>query len=249
MSARRKRIADVGTIAPPPVPMADYTAIAGSSQQPLPPSSIAVIFQNLPKTGNGSPGPNFLQQLFAEVISHEVTEPTGSSSIEDTLLVNYKVITAVVDAGVSVLLREDPFAPQNLTEQASNSLLVLRLTIKETPHVLFRPPPESTTEPGQPLLYLWLLSKLLPLLGHRLAESLVQELLETIYAIFYAAANLPKEWKSVTVMVGYFRSCVNCNHFSLPFSFSFFPFLALLRLGEYVFIKTIIKLETNLRKL
>jgi len=242
MSTRRKRIAAIGTMAPPPVSIADYATVAGSSQQPLPPSSIAVIFQNLPKTGNGSPGPNFLQQLFAEVISHGVTDPTGSSSIEDTLLVNYKVITAVVDAGVSVLLREDPFAPQNLTEQASNSLLVLRLTIKETPHVLFRPPPpESTTESGQPLLYLWLLSKLLPLLGHRPAESLVQELFETIYAVFYAAANLPKEWKSVMVMVGYFRSCVNCNLFSLPFSFSFFPFLALPRLGEYVFINIIIK--------
>ncbi|RPA97874.1 hypothetical protein L873DRAFT_1828879 [Choiromyces venosus 120613-1] len=209
MSARRRRIAAVGTMAPPPVPIADYTAIPGSSQQPLPPSSIAVIFQNLPKTGNGSPGPDFLQQLFAEVISHEVTEPTGSSTLEDTLLVNYKVITAVVDAGVSVLLREDPFAPtQNLTEQASNSLLVLRLTIKETPEVLFRPPPESTSESEQPLLYLWLLSKLLPLLGHRTSESLVQELLETIYAIFDAAANLPQEWKSVVVMVGYFRSCL-----------------------------------------
>ncbi|CUS11697.1 unnamed protein product [Tuber aestivum] len=201
MSARRKRIAAIGAMAPPPVPIADYIAAAGGSQQPLPPSSIAVIFQNLPRTGNGSPGPDFLQQLFAEVISHEVTDPTGSSSLEDTLLVNYKVITAVVDAGVSVLLREDPFAPtQNLTEQASNSLLVLRLTIKETPLVLFRPPPDSTTESEQPLLYLWLLSKLLPLLGHRPAEPLVQELLETIYAIFYAAASLPREWKSVMVM-------------------------------------------------
>lgn len=210
MSARRKRISAVGSMAPPPLPAAEH---ASGSQQPPPPSSIAVIFQNLPKTGNGSPGPDFLQQLVAEVISNGVAEPTGSSTLEDTLLVNYKVVTAVVDAGVSVLLRDDPFAStNNLTEQASNSLLVLRLTIKETPQVLFRTPPEPG-EAGQPLLYLWLFSKLFPLLGHKSADSLVQEILETIKAVFVAAAKLPEAWIHLMTLVRYCRSCVNCTLF------------------------------------
>lgn len=184
-----------------------------------PPSSVAVIVQNL-KTGDGSArlvDRDIFQQLLAEVLGPG-GDPTDTAGFEDNLIVNYRVVEVVVDAGLSILLQDDPFAStKDLLLQASNSLLVVRLTIQRSPKVLFYPPPaESGAEAGRPVHFFWLLARLFPLLGHGVAETLVGDLLETIEALFVAAARTPEAWKYLKAGMGYCRNCVNCTPFLVP---------------------------------
>lgn len=218
MSVRRKAIAAAaGSMPPPPPPLLQLPATQHVDYLP-PPSSVAVIVQNL-KTGNGSArlvDRDIFQQLLAEVLGPDGGDPTDTAGFEDNMSVNYKVVEVVMDAGLSILLQEDPFASaEGLLLQAGNSLLVVRLTIQRSPQVLFcQPPVESGAEANRPVLFLWLLPRLFPLLGHRATKTLVGDLLETIEALFVAAARIPEAWKYLKTVMGYCRSCVNCKPFS-----------------------------------
>lgn len=217
MSVRRRAIA----AAAGPMPQLQLLPISQQADQIPPPSSVAVIVQNLSKAGDASTGivdRDIFQQLLAEVLGPDGADPSDTAWFEDNIGVNYKVVEVVMDAGISILLQEDPFASTNdLLLQATNSLLVVRLTIQRSPQVLFCPPPaEHTTEANRPVLFLWLLPRLLPLLGHRIADTLKQELLETIEALFVAAARTPDAWKYLTTAMRYCRSCVNCTLFLTP---------------------------------
>lgn len=214
MSVRRKALAAVAGSMPPPPPL--QLPVSQHGDQLPPPSSVAVIVQNLSKGGDGSArlvDRDIFQQLLAEVMGTD-GDPSDAW-FEDNVGVNYKVVEVVMEAGISVLLQEDPFASTNdLLLQATNSLLVVRLTIQRSPQVLFcLPPAEHTAEANRPILFLWLLPRLFPLLGHKAAESLKLELLETIEALFVAAAKTPNAWKYLTTVMGYCRSCVNCTPF------------------------------------
>ncbi|KAL7276740.1 serine/threonine-protein kinase M1 [Rhizina undulata] len=207
MTGRRKGKDATGIMAPPSIPRR-------MQQLPPPPSSIAVIL-NLQKAADPTQrlsDRDVFQQLLAEILGPEGGEPGSSVGLEDDLAVNYKLIQVVTSAGLSILLQDDPFASSNeLIHQASNSLIVVKLTIQRTPQVLFCPPPvDDSSQTDQSVLYLWLLSRLLPLLGHRAAERLVEELLETLEAVFIAAARIPEARKYLRTLSGYFRSCVNC---------------------------------------
>lgn len=213
MSVRRKAIAAAAGAMPPPLMQLPVTQHA---DQP-PPSSVAVIVKNL-KTVDGSArlvDRDVFQQLLAEVLGTDGGDPTDTAGFEDNVGVNYKVVEVVMDAGLSILLQDDPFASSDeLLLQASNSLLVVRLTIQRSPQVLFCPPPvESGAETNRPVLFLWLLPRLFPLLGHKATGTLVQDLLETIEALFVAAARIPEAWKYLKVVMGYCQSCVNCTLF------------------------------------
>lgn len=214
MSVRRKAIAAAAGSMPPPLLLLPATQYADNLP---PPSSVAVIVQNL-KTGDGSArlvDRDIFQQLLAEVLGPDGGDPTDTAGFEDNVGVNYKVVEVVMDAGLSILLQEDPFAStEGLLIQAGNSLLVVRLTIQRSPQVLFCPPPvESGAEANRPVLFLWLLPRLFPLLGHRATETLVGDLLETIEALFVAAARTPEAWKYLKTVMWYCQSCVNCTLF------------------------------------
>ena len=167
---------------------------------------------NYSKTGGegtaGLPNKDAFQQLLAEILG-----PEDSGSFDEDISTNYKVIQVVTSAGLSVLFQDDPFA--RIGEQlqlASNSLTVIKITIQRSPAVLFCPPPAENSQPDQLFLYLWLFPRLLPLLGHPKARSLVADLLDTIEAIFFAVASSPHYWKHLKTMAAYCRSCLNCKY-------------------------------------
>ena len=64
---------------------------------------------------------------------------------------------------------DDPFAPDNLLEQARDSLMVIKLTITRKPEVLLYQGEESLK---QPPFVLWILAKILNLLGRQNLDSL-----------------------------------------------------------------------------
>lgn len=203
-----------GSMRPPPAPFS-LRAPAQPPQSQAPSPSIAVIVQNYSKAGSGGTGglPNrdAFQQLLAEILGPE------DGGHEEDITTNYKVLQVVTSAGLTILLAqdEDPFAnTQEVLQQASNSLLVIRLTIQRTPGVLFCPPPQGeNNQPDQLFLYLWLFPRLFPLLGQHKARPLVAELLETLEVILFAVGSMSQHWKHLRTVVGYFRGCLNCNTF------------------------------------
>lgn len=188
---------------PPPEP---YEAI--------PSSSIAVIVQNFSKA-NGTPqltaaGRDDFQQLLAELLG---PNDADGGVLEEDVAMNYRLIQIVTSAGVTVLLQDDPFATQeDLVSQALNSLLVIRKSIRRNPQVLFCPPPiiNGLKESDQSMLFLWLLPRLLPLLGRANAEGLLISLVETIKCIFISATQIPEAWRYTKDLISYCRSCFTC---------------------------------------
>ncbi|KAA8902478.1 hypothetical protein FN846DRAFT_780587 [Sphaerosporella brunnea] len=214
MSARRKPgmgSFSKGSMRPPPPPIASRLLTQHRSRKPQmqsatqpPPSSIAAFVQNYSKAGDGAarlPGKDAFQQLLDEMLSAEAEEDVAT---------NCKVVEVVTTAGLSVLLEDDPFArDDDLLQKASTCLLVLKLIIERDPRVLFCKPPVETTEPEQTILYLWLLPRLMPLLGHPKFRSLAGGLLDTVQTMFEAVSNWPEHWKQLKAMAGFFRGCLN----------------------------------------
>ncbi|KAF8469032.1 hypothetical protein BDZ91DRAFT_776018 [Kalaharituber pfeilii] len=178
----------------------------------VPPSSLAAIVQNLSKA-NGTPqltGRDDFQQLLAELLGPSESDGGDGMTLEEDVVMNYRLIQIVTSAGITVLLQDDPFAVQeDLLLQASNSLLVIRKAIRRGPQVLFCPPPlnNELNESDQTILFLWLLPRLFPLLGHPNAEKLLNNLLETIECVFVAATKIPEAWKYLKELISYCRSC------------------------------------------
>lgn len=175
----------------------------------IPSSSIALIVQNFSKA-NGTPqlttpSRDDFQQLLAELLSpNDVDE--GDST-------NYMLIQIVTSAGVTVLLQDDPFNVQeDLVPQALNSLLVIRKSIRRNPQILVCPPPicNDPKESDQSMLFLWLLPRLLPLLGHANAERLLISLVDTINCIFVSATQIPEAWRYIKDLISYCHSCFTC---------------------------------------
>jgi len=239
---------------PPPAPFPVQTSTQQQQQQQAAPSSsLAAIVQNYSKAGSGGTGGlptrDAFQQLLAEILGPEDGDGNGNGngngvgaggiggSHEEDVATNYKVLQVVTSAGLSVLFAhdggddddDDPFADmRGPLLQASNSLLVIRLTIQRTPAVLFCPSPPSlplapaeNSQPDQLFLYLWLFPRLFPLLGHKKARPIAKDLLETLEAIFLAVGSMSQHWKHLRTVAGYFRGCLNCKLFILFFFFSF----------------------------
>lgn len=204
--------AGTANMAPPPLP---------EGPEVLAPSSIAAIFQNLSKV-NGTPqlaDRDEFQQLLAELLGSNDNDPSEVGAFEIDLSVNYRLIYIVTSAGLTILLQDDPFAVQEeLVVQAVNSLLVIRMTIQRCPQVLFRPPPDQSQmdEPQQDPLFLWLLPRLLPLLGHPRGGKLSQDLLETLECIFVATTKVPDTWKYTTVLWSYLECSFRCTSLLNP---------------------------------
>ena len=165
-----------------------HGAYNGSQHNGVPPPSTfaAQIVDTLTKAKQ-QPKPDereLFQQLLREILGADEAAEPQAGTIETDINVNYRLIYVVVRAGLEVLLQEDPFEQRSeLSEQALNSLAVIHLTIERSPEVLFFVPPghEPGFEPGGPL-FLWLLPKLLSILGNGGDEGVQEKTLELIRA-------------------------------------------------------------------
>lgn len=189
------------------------------SQQAPPSSSIALIVQNLPKTGDARdslPVPE--KEAFQALLNELFQEGDGSDDVAQ----NHAIIPIITGAGLSVLLKDDPFASvDELIKQAENSLLVLQIIIRRTPECLFCPPPPDSSQKDQIYLGLWLLAKLLPILALPFTKPVVDGILTTIQAVFLAAANFAEDPVYLKTMVDF---CLSCYH-STSCARTFFEFL------------------------
>ena len=164
-----------------------HSTLSGSQYNGPPPSTYAAQIVDTLTKARQQPKPNereLFQQLLREILGAGEAQEPQAETVETDINVNYRLIYVVVRAGLEVLLQEDPFQQQSvLSEQALNSLAVIQLTIERSPEVLFFVPSvhEPGFEPGGPL-YLWLLPKLMSILGNGRDERVQEKATDLIRA-------------------------------------------------------------------
>lgn len=132
---------------------------------------------------------------------HEILH-NPSATPETDIGVNVQLISVVVEAGLSVLTRDDPFTQLDvLLPQAADSLAVVEATIVRQSDVLFA----HISQDGPPLI-IWLLARLLPLCSRpKCSELSIAGLINSAIS----AASKSKLWRSAAVIQELIRDCVN----------------------------------------
>lgn len=132
---------------------------------------------------------------------HEILH-NPSATPETDIGVNVQLISVVVEAGLSILTRDDPFAQLDLLlPQAVDSLAVVEATIVRQSDVLFA----HISQDGPPLI-VWLLARLLPLCSRpKCSELAIAGLINS--AIKAVAKS--KLWRSAATIQGLVQDCVN----------------------------------------
>jgi serine/threonine-protein kinase ATR len=137
------------------------------NHQPPPSTIAAQIVHNRANVARQEPEN---KALFGKLLHEYLRDPIAEDSSVET---NAQLIQVVAEAGLDVMLSDDPFAPSNLLEQAKESLLVMRLTVVRRPEVLQYSPEDDD---AQPPLLLWILAKILRLLGRKSLRAMQDDL-------------------------------------------------------------------------
>lgn len=154
-----------------------------------PPSTIAAqIVQNRSIVSRQEPEN---KALFGKLLQEYLKDPVIEDSNVET---NAQLIGVVAEAGLDILLSEDPFAPPNLLEQAADSLLVIKLTINRKPEVLLHHGENANSEERPPLC-LWLFAKVLNLLGRRNILPIGHDLSGLLVSISDTLCRNTRTWR------------------------------------------------------
>lgn len=132
---------------------------------------------------------------------HEILH-NPSATPETDIGVNVQLISVVVEAGLSILTRDDPFAQLDvLLPQAADSLAVVEATIVRQSDVLFA----HISQDGPPLL-IWLLARLLPLCSRpKCGELNIAGLINSAIS----AASKSRLWRTAAMIQDLIRDSVN----------------------------------------
>lgn len=164
-----------------------------------PPSTLAAqIVQN--QTTSKASQQSGEKATFAGLL-HEILH-NPSAAPETDIGVNVQLISVVVEAGLSVLTRDDPFAQLDvLIPQAKDSLAVVEATIIRQAEVLLAP----ISSDGPPLV-LWLFARLFSLCGRPKCDGLpITGLINSAIG----ALSKSKLWRSAATVQELVRDCVN----------------------------------------
>ena len=165
-----------------------------------PPSTLAAqIVHN--QTRQPAPQQNVetatFSQLLHEILYNHVATP------ETDVNVNVKLVNVVAEAGLATLADGNPFAQwDSLITQATDSVSVIKATIKRQPEVLFT----SITADG-PQLILPLLARLAAVCGRQRCENLaITSLLNSILRDLNASIDL---WQYAQTVRQVVQDCID----------------------------------------
>jgi len=170
-----------------------------------PPSTLAAqIVQN--QTTTKASQQSGEKATFAGLL-HEILH-NPSATPETDISVNVQLISVVVEAGLSILTRDDPFAQLDvLLPQAADSLAVVEATIVRQSEVLFA----HISQDGPPLI-VWLLARLLPLCSRPKCGGLdIAGLVNSAIG----AASKSKLWRTAALIQELIRDSVNGTYDNL----------------------------------
>lgn len=169
----------------------------------LPPSTLAAqLVQNHARV-NGLPQPEgkaVFGQLLQEIL-------TTDGTVETDPEVNYKLVTVVAEAGLDVVLREDPFAEKDqVIRQAKDSIAVIRLTVQRNPEILFRSNPGGNNTTHYQL-YLWLFPKLLSLIGRQGFEAIQKDVEDVLCSFISILSKSLYSWQQLITVIRLYQRC------------------------------------------
>lgn len=104
------------------------------------------------------------QALFAGLLREILHNP--SADVETNVATNVQLVKVLVEAGLTVLTQDHPFAGEILAQQAIDSVSVIETTIRRQPGVLVA----SISQDGPPVA-LWLVARLAAIIGRPNTQS------------------------------------------------------------------------------
>lgn len=176
-----------------------------------PPSTLAAqLVENISASANKLSRPDEtteLKRLFA-IIEKVKNDPACLSTNEERVEHNHLLVYVCGGVFLESLKLDDAFTDrERLRADALRAINFLKVTIKETPTVL-----KCTTDGktflarGAEPLWLWILPKLLRVLGHRRCLGISTEIEELCQYILVLAARTPALWDLGPALMQYFRA-------------------------------------------
>jgi serine/threonine-protein kinase ATR len=167
---------------------------ANANHLPLPSTIAAQIVHNHNRSNIARQEPEN-DALFGQLLQEYLRNPMAEEATVET---NAQLISVVVEAGVDVLVKDNPFAPDALIQQARDSLTVISYTIEKIPGVLLFTG-IGGIEDDLPL-FLWLLPKVLILLGRRHMEVLQKDLCDVLTTSIRSLQQTTEFWRHAATM-------------------------------------------------
>lgn len=172
-----------------------------------PPSTLAAqIVRNHAGTEKGA------QQADASATFGELLQEilNSSSAPETDVSVNHKLIKVVTEAGLDVLLHDNPFAQWNtLTQRARDSLAVIRSTLERQPEILLLGSEDQAQVTASSPLLLFLPTKLFSVAVHPKCASLQDDVLGLLFCIARALLKSLDLWPHGQTLLNTFQGCVD----------------------------------------
>ena len=183
-----------------------HTHSGDSSENLLPPSTIAAqLVKNHAEYVRGNRHTDdaaTFRQLLQEILSRD-------SAPETDVGVNHKLIQVVVEAGLDMILHDNPFAEWDiLIPQALDSLAVIESTISRQPEILLYEESSSAQSHKQPQLLVWLLPKIFCLSCHPRCSELQHALASVLQCMVTSLSSTLKHWQHSQILIDTFQECV-----------------------------------------
>lgn len=193
---------------------------AQESSEPPPSTLAANLVNNLSARRNSVTAevPEDFQRLLLEVAETGEAE-YGEENLDVKLQHHHKLIYVVAKAVLEPLTQDNPFANTgHQIQQASEAIDILIATIKETPEVLLHvSSAQDCFRVGSPIpLWIWLIPKLLTLLGREGCDALKDKIQEFIHVSITSASRSVRLWGLNVSIFSYLRHCVDgmsCHSF------------------------------------
>lgn len=190
----------------------------GSFQNHPPPSTLAAqLVENISaSTRSSRPDETAELKRFFGVIEQVKNQPELLSTYEERVDHNHMLIYVYARVVLEGLKWDDLFSDKaQLQADASRALSFLKVTIKETPEVLLVSSADSSfIFRGEEPLWLWIMPKVLKMLGHSQCCDLttnIESFFHDIYQIVYDTGSL---WPLIPQLSSYFRDGFNGKHWS-----------------------------------
>ncbi|KAL2062316.1 hypothetical protein VTL71DRAFT_6582 [Oculimacula yallundae] len=191
----------------------------------LPPSTMAAQLISDISTKANNPSkekdPDGLQQMMIEVSLEEAefeaqikSDPTFTEEMDVKLERKHKLIYAFTCALLEKLTSDDPFLDlKECVQQGKEALEVYVGILKEFPQLLAYIPPAGRPLKGRGTgpLCIWLIPRVLVLLGRKGCETLTENIEILFHVFFEIIPQYPNLWCWESILFGHLKGCVQSS--------------------------------------